>query len=211
MMLNHLPPDRLETLIFGLAAAALLLLVSTIVLWLHIRRLQARCDTERGLDLLTGLCNRVRFLELAERQINHVQRTGRSAAILLIDLDQCQKINEQHGHQGGDLAMQLIAQCALETVRDYDVVGRYSGGEVAMLLPDTSLEGAHAVARRLREALELQQVAPPLGHPFSITITVGISALRHESDTLDDLLLAADAALAEAKTQGSNRTASHLT
>ena len=80
-----------------------------------------------------------------------------------------------------------------------------------MLLPDTSLEGAHAVARRLREALELQQVAPPQGHPFSITITVGISALRHESDTLDDLLLAADAALAEAKTQGSNRTASHLT
>jgi diguanylate cyclase (GGDEF)-like protein len=211
MMLDSLPPDRLESLVFGLGTATLLLLAVTTMLWLRLRRLRARYDAERGLDPLTGLCNRVHFLELAERQINHVQRTGRSAAILLIDLDQCQKINEQYGHQSGDRAVQLIAQCAQDTVRDYDVAGRYSGGEVALLLPDTSLEGAHAVARRLREAIELQQIAPPQGQPFSVTITVGISALRRESDTLDDLLLAADAALAEAKTQGRNRTASHPT
>lgn len=200
-----------ESLILYLAlvsVAASALLLVCLLLWQRNRVLRALYNAERGIDPLTSLCNRMRFMELAERQINHVQRTGRSAAALIVDLDRCQKINEEYGHNGGDVAVQYLARCSQATVRDYDLLGRYSGEEMAILLPDTSLEGANAVARRLRDAINAQEVSLENGKHFPVTVTIGISVLSRESDTLEDLLLAADAALATAKAQGHNRTVS---
>ena len=189
-----------------LAGLCLLLLLLCLMLWRKQIQLKAQHEIEKGLDSLTGTWNRIRFMELAEQQVNHVQRTGRRAAALIIDLDRCQKINEQYGHAAGDQAVQLLARSAQTTLRNYDLLGRYSGEELAMLLPDTTLEGASAVARRMRDALGSGEITTANGQCFQITITIGISAITKETDTLEDLLVTADAALSEAKSQGHNRT-----
>ncbi|MBS1155845.1 MAG: hypothetical protein H6R07_1769 [Proteobacteria bacterium] len=205
-MLSTLSKETLDLLLVATSASTLLLAAACVFLWQRNKTLQADCEAERGIDPLTGTWNRVRFMELAEKQINHVQRTGRSAALMIIDLDHCQKINEQYGHHAGDLAVQYLARCAQSCVRDYDLLGRYSGEELAMLLPDTSQEGANAVASRLRDAIAEQQVVTPKNEKFLITVSIGLSVLVDEIHTLEDILLAADIALTSAKTQGHNRT-----
>lgn len=203
-------PEALYLLLAATTLATLALAIASVRLLQSKRKLIADYETERGLDPLTGLWNRLRFMEQAERELNHVQRTGRSAAAVIVDLDHGKKINEEYGHLGGDMAVQFLARCAQDTVRDYDLLARYSGEELAMILPDTTLEGAQAVARRLRDAIASQNVVLPDGKHFLITVTIGIAALSRESDTLDDLLVSADAALTEAKAQGRNRTVAQM-
>lgn len=205
-MLSTLSTENLTQLFVATTIACLLLAIGFVVLLQRYKALQALCEAERGTDPLTGIWNRIRFMELAEKQVNHIQRTGRSAALLIIDLDHCQKINEQYGHQAGDLAVQYLARCAQASVRDYDLLGRYSGEELAMLLPDTTQEGANAVANRLRDAIAEQTVTTPKNEHFLITVSIGLSVLADEIHTLEDILLAADIALTSAKAQGHNRT-----
>lgn len=204
-MFIHLPTATMMTLLAILSGLVVVMLVFCVVLLRRTQKLHAQCEQERGTDALTGLWTRLRFMELAERQVNYVQRTGRSAAVLIVDLDECKKINESYGHQAGDMAVRQVAIAAKETVRDYDVLGRYSGEELVMLLPDTSLEGAQAVANRFRARVAEQRVVVPGNKVFSVTVSIGIAALRCETDTLEDLLVAADAALATAMAQGHNR------
>ena len=192
---------------FSLCAALTCLCV---YLWVQNRKLRALHEAERGVDTLTRLCTRVRFMELAERQINHVQRTCRNASVMIVDIDHCMKINEEYGHSAGDLAVQYLAHCAKATVRDYDLIGRYSGEEIVILLPDTDLEGAHIVARRLRDHIAEHDVTTANQAHFLLTVSIGISCLSHETHTLEDILLAADQALSAAKRQGYNRTASEV-
>lgn len=202
-----LAPETLYALLALTTLTSVMLAIACIRLWQGKRTLLASQEAERGLDPLTGVWNRLRFMELAERELNHVQRTGRSAAALIVDLDHGMRINEEYGHLGGDKAVQFLARCAQDTIRDYDLLARYSGEELVMLLPDTTAEGAEAVARRLRDAIAAEDVTLENGKHFLITVTIGIAAVSRETDTLDDLLLAADTALREAKTQGHNRTA----
>lgn len=209
-MSSLLSPNALYLLLAITSLMALVLAIAYIRLWQSNQALLIQNQIERGTDPLTGLWNRLRFMELAERTINHVQRTGRSASMLIIDLDHGKKINEEYGHQGGDLAVEYLARCAQSMIRDYDLLTRYSGEELAMLLPDTAQEGAHAVARRLRDAVAAQEVTLPNGTHFLITVTIGIATLSRETDTLDDLLLTADSALASAKEQGHNRTVAQM-
>lgn len=204
-MFLALSPASLIVLLGGLCLLVVVMLIVSLVLLRRTRKLQAQCELERGTDALTGLWNRQHFMELAERQVNYVQRTGRKAALLIIDLDECKKINERYGLQAGDLAVQAVARAAQETLRDYDLLGRYSGEELVVLLPDTSLEGAQAVARRLRDHLATQEVLVAEGKPIPVTVSMGIAAIRTEIDTLEDLLVAADAALASVIVQGPNR------
>ena len=205
-MPSSLSPETLDLLLAVTSATTLIFAAVCVFLLQRNKTLLARCEAERGTDPLTGTWNRLRFMELAERQINHVQRTGRNAAILIIDLDHCQKINEKYGHQAGDLAVQHLARCAQACVRDYDLLGRYSGEELAMLLPDTTQDGANAVASRLRDAIAAQEVATAKNERFPITVSIGLSVLSDELHTLEDILLAADTALTSAKAQGHNRT-----
>lgn len=187
-----------------------ILALACYLFWHQNRKLRVLNENARGIDALTQICTRVRFMELAERQVNHVQRTCRNAAVLIVDIDHCMKINEQYGHSAGDLAVQYLAHCARLTVRDYDLLGRYSGEEIVILLPDTDLEGAHIVARRLRDHIAENNIVTKSGANFLLTVSIGISSLTHETHTLEDILLAADQALSKAKEQGYNRTASEF-
>jgi len=175
-------------------------------LWRQNQGLRQALQEQRTRDVLTRIYNRPYFMELAEREINRSQRTGRHVAVLLIDIDGCKKLNEEFGHQGGDQALIALAAQAQLAIRDYDLLGRFSGEEVAIVLPDTNEVGARIVCERLREKLDAHPVMLEDGNCFTVSVSIGIAVTNSEMDTLDDALLAADAALHAAKKNGHSHT-----
>ena len=158
------------------------------------RQLRFLADT----DTLTEVPNRRRFYELATRALA-LGVPGRSA-VVMFDLDHFKRINDLHGHAEGDEALREVARCTREILRTRDVAGRIGGDEFALLLPETTVEEALAVASRIATRLNVARPAtmPPL------TLSVGV-VIAHDGENIADALRRADQALYEAKRQGRSR------
>jgi diguanylate cyclase (GGDEF)-like protein len=178
-------------------------------LWLwseRIRRIQKIKLTELiGKDPLTGLSNRRHFLDIAAREINRSQRFSNLLSALIIDVDDLRHLNKTYGHMGGDLALNHVAQACRQSVRDFDLIARFSGEEIALLLPDTPLDGAIVVAERIRRKSAENRIAMPDGLEFTMTVCIGVAQTQNEMDSTEDLLLAADSALQSAMAVGPNK------
>jgi diguanylate cyclase (GGDEF)-like protein/PAS domain S-box-containing protein len=149
-------------------------------------------------DALTGAFNR-RYLN------NHLRgaiERGEHAvsSLLLFDVDHFKAINDQHGHDAGDVVLRRIADVARQISRDSDMLFRLGGDEFVVYLPGVDAAGATAIAERLRQAVATS--AAPGGLP--VTISIGV-AQREPSDTVDGWIRKADVALYEAKQAGRNR------
>ena len=155
-------------------------------------------------DDLTGLVNRRRFLEALDAEIERAQRFGTALTIVLADLDNFKRVNDEFGHHGGDVVLRAFADLIRSHVRDVDVSGRIGGEEFAIVLPDTDREGAARVAERMRESLS--SVPIPISDDAAITAASSFGVAELEpGQTGDDLLRAADTALYRAKDEGKNR------
>lgn len=157
-------------------------------------------------DSLTGLCNRRRFDEAVGLAWRRAQRLQNSVGLLMIDADQFKKFNDQFGHQAGDVALKALADCISGGVqRAGDLCGRFGGEEFAVLLPDTEIEHAMAVARsiqaRVASLRDLQN-----GRPDSTpTLSIGVACIVPRAGLEPrDLISTADGALYEAKAAGRN-------
>ena len=153
-------------------------------------------------DFLTGLLNRRAFdARLALERSRHERNDG-GFCLVVLDIDHFKRINDQHGHAVGDLALRHVAALLTQSLRPVDAVARFGGEEFLILLPDTSLETAAAVAERLRQTL----VENPLhhhGHSLPVQASFGfVSSHAGDNSTLLDL---ADQAMYRAKTEGRNR------
>ena len=188
-----------------LIVACLLLLAAVIALALRLKRVNTLLSEQQLRDPLTGLYQRPHLFTLSEREVNRAQRHQRHIAVLIADLDHCASINSHYGLGAGDLALKRLAECAQLAVRDFDLIGRYSGEEVVLVLPDTDFKGAMVVAERLRARVKQQPIKLADGREFNITVTVGLAALNTESETLEDIVVAADQALHTAKQHGIDR------
>ncbi len=113
-------------------------------------------------DELTQLANRRRFTETLAVEVRRADRFGDPLALVLADLDDFKLINDQYGHQAGDEVLRRFSDVLRENVRDFDLPVRYGGEEFAVLLPETGLDGAEQLARRLQSAL-LQLRLPGIG------------------------------------------------
>jgi diguanylate cyclase (GGDEF)-like protein len=158
-------------------------------------------------DELTQLANRRRLTETLAVEVRRAERFGDPLALILADLDDFKGINDRYGHQAGDEVLRRFADVLRENVRDFDLPVRYGGEEFAVLLPETGVQGAERLARRLQNALlrlrlpEISRNRPP------VTASFGVAAFP-AARSAEELLSAADGALYRAKAAGKNRVAS---
>ncbi len=153
-------------------------------------------------DTLTGLLNRRGFFERAEMEVQRDRRSGRTFSLLLADLDNFKNINDTLGHVAGDECLKGVAQVLSLNLRPADVVARYGGEELILLLPESNDEIAMGLAERLRQAIAEMQLTHD-GHVMQVTISVGVTSSREAKD-LDTLIAIVDRALYAAKHAGKN-------
>jgi diguanylate cyclase (GGDEF)-like protein len=154
-------------------------------------------------DSLTGLANRRHFDEQLRRVVNETDRFGGTCSLILVDLDHFKAVNDQFGHEAGDTVLKHVAAVLCDAVRTVDLCARYGGEEIAVLLPQTSEEGAHELAERLRSTLE-QRPSSHGGRQIPVTASFGVATYPSPVPYGDWLVLAADKALYEAKAAGRN-------
>lgn len=160
-------------------------------------------------DFLTNLANRRHFMGLAEQEMARTFRYGGSLAVLMLDIDHFKNINDTYGHKAGDIVLQHFAMLCRQELRDIDTVGRIGGEEFAVLLPQTDDKGAREIAERLRQVTAEAEVALEDGRHLNFTVSIGVAAQQGGGASVDSLLVQADKALYEAKTQGRNRVAAY--
>ncbi len=152
-------------------------------------------------DPLTGLYNR-RFMEDSlQRFVRLADREQREISLLMVDLDHFKRLNDEHGHAFGDQVLRETATTLLGALRETDIVCRYGGEELVVILPDCPLERAADKAEFLR--LRVQELSNT--HGADISASFGVASLPHTSQSVTDLLSAADAALYRAKQGGRNQ------
>jgi diguanylate cyclase (GGDEF)-like protein len=156
-------------------------------------------------DPLTGLVNRRYLEERLQEELERSKRHRFAMSFMMVDIDDFKNYNDQHGHQAGDLALEMTAQCLKTALRSADVAARYGGEEFSILLPQTGLSEARVIAERIRRRIERTQFphgkAQPLG---AVTVSIGISSFGPEVDTPTSVIYAADRALYAAKSRGKN-------
>jgi diguanylate cyclase (GGDEF)-like protein len=154
-------------------------------------------------DSLTNLLNRRAFTVLVEAFLERVDVAPSVGALLIVDADNFKRINDEFGHERGDVALRIIAQAISETLRDADIVGRIGGEEFAVLLPGATAGQAAAAAERIRRAVS-DAVFTTNGKARPLTASVGGVAFDRTA-TYDQLFVAADRRLYEAKAGGRDR------
>ncbi len=190
-----------------LANAALTLLLAVGVRF-HAQYLRAMAHGEsmRALaftDALTELPNRRGIEDSLRREISRSSRYRRELAIVVFDIDHFKRVNDVHGHAGGDRALKAVAGCVRAKLRASDALGRWGGEEFLVVAPETGSAGAASLAEKLRAAVEA--LAPEgLG---VITASWGVAVLS-PTETLESVVQRADAALYDAKSAGRNRVVS---
>ncbi|WP_448632186.1 MULTISPECIES: sensor domain-containing diguanylate cyclase [Pseudomonas fluorescens group] len=179
--------------------------------WLLRRELRRRHRAERNLaqlasiDALTGLANRRTLDVKLHQEWLRSQRSGQPLSVMMIDADHFKAYNDRHGHQGGDEALRSLAQLIDEHVRrPADLAARYGGEEFAVVVPETTTAGAFTMAQNIRQAVE--QLPPPVPGEAPMTVSIGIATwAKGPYSDLEQLLVAADKALYQAKASGRNR------
>ncbi|HJU53750.1 MAG TPA: diguanylate cyclase [Pyrinomonadaceae bacterium] len=158
-------------------------------------------------DPLTGMLNRRYLIERLDEELKRSKRQEYPMSFMMIDIDDFKLYNDRNGHQGGDLALEMAAQCLKSALRAADVASRYGGEEFCILLPQTGLAEGVQIAERIRRRITRVRFphgkAQPLG---SVTVSIGVSAFVPEVvDTPEKIIEAADRALYLAKRLGKNR------
>ncbi|PRY18717.1 diguanylate cyclase [Pseudosporangium ferrugineum] len=170
-------------------------------------RLFTRITELATTDSLTGVANRRRFFELAERSLASARQAGSPVTALMIDIDHFKRINDAYGHQTGDDVIRQVVARLLAGLPPDGLIARYGGEEFAVLLPGVREDGP-ALAEKLRSAIDGAPVETRTG-PIPVTISVGLARLRPSDTTPDVLLGRADAGLYAAKQGGRNRVMAH--
>ena len=163
-------------------------------------------EQEARLDPKTGLYNVRYFSAVLNEKLEESLRTERPLALLMIDLDLLREINNTYGHLAGDAILERIADVFRRNLRVDDVAARFGGEEFVLLLPDTELVDALALAERVREAIGRERVTvDAIKETLSATVSIGVAICPRDGSDANTLIHRADLAVFRAKIQGRNR------
>ncbi|MEW6368673.1 MAG: diguanylate cyclase [Acidobacteriota bacterium] len=204
---------RRQRLWLGLVVSGLVFTTALSGVLYNFYRLKRRSSAELGVaykrvaelaqkDELTGLLNRRSATERLQLEVVRSRRTQRPFSIVLLDVDNFKKINDQHGHPCGDAVLRSLAGLLTSGVRAEDMVARWGGEEFLMLLPETPRDGAMVLAEKLRSTVADHTLNHD-GREVRFTVTMGVSVYDHLA-SLDDCVRGADQALYAGKRSGKN-------
>lgn len=162
--------------------------------------LREKLRTQSLRDPLTGLYNRRYMEDALDRYLSMAERTGSATSVIMIDLDHFKKLNDEHGHAKGDAVLREVAGQLVGALRPSDVVCRYGGEELLVILPSCDLDDALLKAEMLRGRVESLSET----HGAAITASFGVACIPETSAGPGDIVTMADAALYEAKQAGRN-------
>jgi two-component system cell cycle response regulator len=156
------------------------------------------------IDGLTQVHVKRYLLESLDKELMRARRHTRDLSFLMLDIDHFKAINDRHGHLAGDYVLKEVARLIQQRIRRDEVLARYGGEEFAIILPETTREGARSLAEGLRERIEQSRFTFQ-NEVIRVTISIGV-AMLHDSDRASlDLIKRADEKLYEAKHAGRNR------
>jgi len=157
-------------------------------------------------DPLTGLYNRRYFIEQIELEFKRSKRYSRDLSLLMLDIDHFKLVNDNYGHQIGDIVLRKISSVIINLLRDSDLAFRYGGEEFMIILPETKSEDAINVAERMKqEIMNTQHNYASIN--FTVTASIGIVSIKDMMDkfeTIDDIIKKVDDNLYKAKNSGRN-------
>jgi len=157
-------------------------------------------------DPLTGLHNRRGFFQLGRAEFSRAHRMARPLSCMMLDLDHFKRINDNYGHTAGDQILQEFAKRCKNSVREMDLICRYGGEEILILLPETDLKTALPIAERICASIG----AIPMNasdREINVTVSIGVAAKNENSVNLETLIARADQAMYIAKHKGRNLVA----
>ncbi len=175
--------------------------VMLMMLRLHRQRDMMRLQSQT--DMLTGLYNRRRLQEVAEREFARRRRHPSPLSLMLLDLDHFKHVNDAYGHPVGDAVLSSFAETLQHQVRRLDTVARMGGEEFAVLLPNTDGQAARRLAERILAATRVMGLPAEAGD-HRLTVSIGVSEAR-QGDGFEHLYTRADRRLYGAKTAGRDR------
>lgn len=199
---------RLALFLFGMwLLFVLLLLLAHQIIFRLVRRmdaLSARLSWRANYDGLTRLLNRSAFFEQFVALAARCQQ--QPLAVIQLDIDHFKQVNDHWGHQAGDQALMHVAAVISHTLRRYDVAGRIGGEEFCIVLPETTLADAQAVAERIRIRLAGKTILLNATTVFNVTLSAGVTSSEEQGDyNAERLQAVADRRLYQAKSGGRNR------
>ncbi len=159
---------------------------------------------EARTDPKTALANMKHWNQLAQAEVERARRFGRPLSVVLADFDLLRDVNNRYGHLMGDQMIRRVADAIRASLREYDVPARFGGDEFAVLMPETTLPEAMAVAERIRREVESIVLKSGDGS-VPASVSIGVALFPAHGRTASDLLAAADRAVYQAKALGRNR------
>jgi len=170
------------------------------------KQMEAELTRLATTDALTGMDNRRSFMEKAEHEIRRAQRYGVAFTMMIMDIDFFKSINDQYGHQAGDIVLQKMAQAVKSALRDSDIFGRIGGEEFAIVLIETDQKTALLTAERIRSLIETLDIITGK-ETVQVTVSIGLTFFK-DKDDISTLSNRSDKALYAAKRNGRNRVVS---
>jgi diguanylate cyclase (GGDEF)-like protein len=159
-----------------------------------------------GTDRLTELYNHGYLHQRLDEEIERAMRFGHRLSVIMLDIDDFKQFNDRFGHPKGDMVLKAVSSVIRQNLREIDVAARYGGEEFVVVLPETDVAGALAVAERIRTSMEeYPHIADEQGERVTQTVSLGVATYPLHASDGASLIEAADQAMYRAKRAGKNR------